>query len=115
MQQLLSIAQQTLSENSLGHLPEWFTAAMVAYQAGRLTRKQKRKLKWKLAWEMVKSKLPFRKKEKGKNTALKIIVVLLILATFGFAIWLGIIKELLILLGAVILFFVLFMSAAKRG
>lgn len=116
MHQFLSIAQQAFSESSLTHLPEWLAAALIAYQAGTLTRKQKRKLKWKLAWEIMKNKLSFSKKAKkeGKKTGLKIIVVVLILACFGFAIWLGIIKQLLILLGATILFYLLFITAAKK-
>jgi fatty acid desaturase len=117
MHHLLSIihqAQQTADAFATTSTPEWLTAAILAYQAGTLTKKQMRKLKWKLAWQYFKSKLPFGKKRKG-NKGLLILSIILGLACFGVAIWLGMLKEILILIGAVVLFFILFMGASAKS
>ena len=101
-------------------LPAWLAAALAAMAAGTLTRKQIRKLKWKMAVEMVKGRLGIRRKQKkgkkeGMNTGMLILSIVLILLCFGVAIWLGMLKEFLILIGAVVLFFILFMGAAAKA
>ena len=69
---------QHLTENFSTHQPEWLLGAILAYQAGVLTRKQKRKLKWRLVWGTIKSKFPFRKKAKGKGVSVGGILLLLV-------------------------------------
>lgn len=96
-------------------LPSWLAVALTAVAAGTLTRKQRRKLRWKLAWELTKAKMGFRKSKKEKmGTGMIILVVLLLLISFGTAIWLGMLKEFLILIGAFLLFFILLAGAFKR-
>lgn len=96
-------------------LTSWLAVALTAVAAGTLTRKQRRKLRWKLAWELTKAKMGFRKSKKEKmGTGMIILVVLLLLISFGTAIWLGMLKEFLILIGAFLLFFILLAGAFKR-
>ncbi len=96
-------------------LPSWLAIALTALAAGTLTRKQRRKLRWRLAWELTKAKMGFRKSKKEKMGAgVMILLVLLLLISFGTAIWLGMLKEFLILIGAFLLFFVLLAGAFKR-
>jgi len=96
-------------------LPSWLAIALTAVAAGTLTRKQRRKLRWRMAWEMTKERFGIRKKGKKKgNTGLIILMVVLLAISFGTAIWLGMLKEFLILIGAFLLFFILFAGAFKR-
>ena len=96
-------------------LPSWLALALAALAAGTLTRKQRRKLRWRLAWEMTKAKMGFRKSKKEKMSAgLIILLVILLAVSFGTAIWLGMLKEFLILIGAFLLFFILLAGAFKR-
>lgn len=96
-------------------LPSWLAVALAAVAAGTLTRKQRRKLRWRLAWEMTKAKMGFRKRKKEKmGVGLIILLVFLLLVSFGTAIWLGMLKEFLILIGAFLLFFILLAGAFKR-
>ncbi len=96
-------------------LPSWLAVALTALAAGTLTRKQRRKLRWRLAWEMTKSKLGFNKRKKEKvSVGLIILMVILLAVCFGTAIWLGMLKEFLILIGAFVLFFILLAGAFKR-
>jgi len=96
-------------------VPAWMAIALSALAAGTLTRKQRRKLRWRLAWEMAKTKLGFRKRKKEKvGAGIIILMVILLLVCFGTAIWLGMLKEFLILVGAFVLFFVLLAGAFKR-
>jgi hypothetical protein len=100
---------------STDFLPHWFAVALAAIAAGTLTRKQRRKLRWKLAWQMAMEKMGFRKNKKEKaDVGLIILMVILLLVSFGTAIWLGMLKEFLILIGAFLLFFVLLAGAFKR-
>jgi hypothetical protein len=95
--------------------PFWWAIALSALAAGTLTRKQRRKLRWRLAWEMTKAKMGFRKKKKEKmSVGLIILLVILLAVSFGTAIWLGMLKEFLILIGAFLLFFILLAGAFKR-
>ncbi len=95
--------------------PEWLAIALSALAAGTLTRKQRRKLRWRLAWELTKAKMGFRKSKKEKMGAGMIILLVFLLAVcFGTAIWLGMLKEFLILIGAFLLFFILLAGAFKR-
>jgi hypothetical protein len=95
--------------------PEWLAIALSALAAGTLTRKQRRKLRWRLAWEMTKAKMGFRKSKKEKmSVGLIILLVILLAVSFGTAIWLGMLKEFLILIGAFLLFFILLAGAFKR-
>jgi len=110
-----SILSAILTTPETSNLPAWLAAALAAYTAGTLSKKQRRKLKWKLAWQFAKSKLTFAKKGKEKtNKGLLIVSIILALGCFGLAIWLGMLKEFLILIGALVLFFILFASAFKR-
>lgn len=90
--------------------PEWLVAALLAYQAGSLTRKQKRKLKWKLAWEVVKSKFSFRKaKKKTENKGVFILLLVICLGLTGLifalgAVTWGIVAAIMTLLVAILLF-----------
>ena len=96
-------------------LPAWLAVALAALAAGTLTRKQRRKLRWRLAWEMTKAKMGFRKSKKEKMGAgIIILLVILLAVSFGTAIWLGMLKEFLILIGAFLLFFILLAGAFKR-
>ena len=96
-------------------LPSWLAVALAALAAGTLTRKQRRKLRWRLAWEMTKAKMGFRKSKKEKmSVGLIILLVILLAVSFGTAIWLGMLKEFLILIGAFLLFFILLAGAFKR-
>ncbi|HOZ68703.1 MAG TPA: hypothetical protein PLB49_14055 [Chitinophagaceae bacterium] len=96
-------------------LPSWLAVALTALAAGTLTRKQRRKLRWRLAWEMTKAKMGFRKSKKEKmSVGLIILLVILLAVSFGTAIWLGMLKEFLILIGAFLLFFILLAGAFKR-
>ena len=96
-------------------LPSWLALALAALAAGTLTRKQRRKLRWRLAWEMTKAKMGFRKSKKEKMGAgIIILLVILLAVSFGTAIWLGMLKEFLILIGAFLLFFILLAGAFKR-
>ena len=96
-------------------IPAWMAVALSALAAGTLTRKQRRKLRWRLAWQMAKAKMGFRSKKKEKaNVAIIILMVILLAVSFGTAIWLGMLKEFLILIGAFVLFFILFAGAFKR-
>ena len=96
-------------------LPSWLALALAALAAGTLTRKQRRKLRWRLAWEMTKAKMGFRKSKKEKmSVGLIILLVILLAVSFGTAIWLGMLKEFLILIGAFLLFFILLAGAFKR-
>ena len=96
-------------------LPSWLAVALAALAAGTLTRKQRRKLRWRLAWEMTKAKMGFRKSKKEKMGAgIIILLVILLAVSFGTAIWLGMLKEFLILIGAFLLFFILLAGAFKR-
>ena len=105
----------TTPSTHLQSQPEWLAIALSALAAGTLTRKQRRKLRWRLAWELAKAKMGFRKSKKEKmGTGMIILVVLLLLISFGTAIWLGMLKEFLILIGAFLLFFILLAGAFKR-
>lgn len=96
-------------------LPSWLAIALSALAAGTLTRRQRRKLRWRLAWEMTKAKMGFRKSKKEKmSVGLIILLVVLLAVCFGTAIWLGMLKEFLILIGAFLLFFILLAGAFKR-
>lgn len=96
-------------------LPSWLAVALMALAAGTLTHKQRRKLRWRMAWEMTKAKMGFRKRKKEKmSVGLIILLVILLGVSFGTAIWLGMLKEFLILIGAFLLFFILLAGAFKR-
>ena len=110
---LLSLFPAQQPETNL--LPQWLTVALAAMAAGTLTRKQRRKLRWRLAWQMARAKMGLRKSKKEKVSAgIIILMVVLLLVSFGTAIWLGMLKEFLILIGAFLLFFVLLAGAFKR-
>jgi hypothetical protein len=115
---MMLITLLSIFTNPSGHLqsqPEWLAIALAAVAAGTLTRKQRRKLRWRLAWEMTKAKLGLNKRKKEKvGTGVIILLVLLLLISFGTAIWLGMLKEFLILIGAFLLFFILLAGAFKR-
>ncbi|MBN8686838.1 MAG: hypothetical protein J0M10_07465 [Chitinophagales bacterium] len=110
---LLTVLTSPVAQST--DLPAWLTIAISAMAAGTLTRKQRRKLRWRLAWEMTKNRagLGKRAKEKGK-TGLLILLLILLAISFGTAIWLGMLKEFLILIGAFLLFFILLAGAFKR-
>lgn len=110
---LLSIVNTPVVPDSPA--PAWLAIALSALAAGTLTRKQRRKLRWRLAWEMAKAKMGFRRKKKEKvSVGLIILMVVLLAVCFGTAIWLGMLKEFLILIGAFVLFFILLLGAFKR-
>lgn len=110
---LLSLFPALQSDSNL--LPQWLAVALAAMAAGTMTRKQRRKLRWKLAWQMAREKMGFRKNKKEKvGAGIIILMVTLLLVSFGTAIWLGMLKEFLILIGAFLLFFVLLAGAFKR-
>lgn len=111
---LLSIVNTPVAPGS--PVPAWLDIALSAIAAGTLTRKQRRKLRWRLAWEMAKAKMGFRRKKKEKaNVGIIILLVILLALSFGTAIWLGMLKEFLILIGAAVLFIILLAGAAKRS
>ena len=111
---LLSIVNTPVVPDS--PVPAWLAIALSAMAAGTLTRKQRRKLRWRLAWEMTKAKMGFRSKKNEKaNVGIIILLVILLAVSFGTAIWLGMLKEFLILIGAFVLFFILLAGAAKRS
>lgn len=115
MQLFTFLSVLTASQPDTHSLPSWLAIALTALAAGTLTRKQRRKLRWRLAWEMTKAKMGFRKRKKEKmSVGLIILMVLLLLFCFGTAIWLGMLKEFLILIGAFLLFFILLAGAFKR-
>lgn len=110
---LLSLFPAQLPESN--SLPQWLAVALAAMAAGTLTRKQRRKLRWRLAWQLAGERMGFRKNKKEKVSAgIIILMVILLLVSFGTAIWLGMLKEFLILIGAFLLFFVLLAGAFKR-
>lgn len=111
---LLAIVNTPVAPGS--PVPAWLAIALSALVAGNLTRKQRRKLRWRMAWEMAKAKMGFRRKKKEKaNVGIIILLVILLAVSFGTAIWLGMLKEFLILIGAFVLFFILLAGAAKRS
>lgn len=116
MEKIILLASLVNPASETNNLPAWLVAALAAYTAGTLSKKQIRKLKWRLAWQYAKSKLPFSKKGKGegKNTGLLILSIILVLGCFGVAIWLGMLKEFLIAIGALLLLLLLLMGADKR-
>jgi hypothetical protein len=114
MEKIILLASLVNPASETNNLPAWVVAALAAFAAAALSKKQIRKLKWKLAWQYAKSKLPFSKKGKGKNTGLLILSIILVLGCFGVAIWLGMLKEFLIAIGALLLLLLLFMGADKR-
>ena len=64
---------------------------------------------------MTKAKMGFRKSKKEKMGAgIIILLVILLAVSFGTAIWLGMLQEFLILIGAFLLFFILLAGAFKR-
>lgn len=111
---LLSIVNTPVAPGS--PVPAWLAIALSAIAAGTLTRKQRRKLRWRLAWEMAKAKMGFRRKKKEKaKVGIIILLVILLALSFGTAIWLGMLKEFLILIGAAVLFIILLAGAAKSS
>ncbi len=83
-------AQQVADTFSLSDFPDWMVAALVAYEAGTLTKKQSKKVKRKLVWEVFKNKFNFKKKkDKIENKGVLIVLLIICIGLTGLIFALG--------------------------